>query len=135
MYEFTEIGHAPIEELRQGAVTFDPNSPESCKAFRRLVIAAETVLKQTYKCAALTAKRAETLEEEAEVWRIMSEFAESLVVALGDPKDANPDCGTPELSNLALAYRQAALERLGLLTESTACQTLQMPEGLFPPRT
>ena len=92
----------------------------------------EVTLKSTYKLAALLAKRSATLEQEAEVWRSMVEYAKGVMNALEQLKEIYPDCGTPELHNLALDYWTAATERLSLVTGAIKCQTLPMPAGLFP---
>lgn len=62
-------------------------------------------LKATYAQAASLARRAETIEQEAEIWQNMVKYAEGAMNDLG-------------LHNLALEYRDAANERLSLVNEA-----------------
>jgi hypothetical protein len=66
-----------------------------------LVAKVETVLKQTYKVAALMARRAETPEQETEVWWRMQEFSGVVIDAPQQLTKVYPKCGTPEPYSLA----------------------------------
>ena len=130
--DLARLNHEPIEEMRRTASALDPSDPDSCEIFTRQVTLVEAALKQTYKAAALLAKRTDTPEQEGAVWRRMREFADVVIEALKQLKDLYPSCGTPELYNLALDYRLAADKRLSLTNESIQCQSLPTPDGLFP---
>ena len=130
--DVTTIGRAPIDELRSIAADLNLADADSCTIFGRRVAAVETVLKQTYKFAALMVRCSETPEQEAEIWMVMSEFSGFVITALQQLKDTSPHCGTPELYDLALDYNLAAQKRHSLTAESLQCQTSQMPDGLFP---
>jgi hypothetical protein len=132
MADLTQLTRAPFEELRAAGENLDPAQFDSCAIFGKCVIRVEAVLKLAYKMAALTARRSDTLQEEAEVWKEMSELCDSLIAALKGLKDKFPDCGTPELYDVALDYKLASEKRYSLTVESIKCQTIQMPEGLFP---
>jgi hypothetical protein len=82
--------------------------------------------------AALTARRSETLEQEAEVWKEMSALGDSLIVTLKSLKEKFPGCGTRELYDVALDYKLASEKRHSLTVEAIKCETIRMPEGLFP---
>jgi hypothetical protein len=132
MDDVAQLNQEPIEELRRIAEALDPAAPDSCEIFAKEVASVETVLRQTYKAAALMARRTDSPEQEAGIWRRMQEFANRVMDALKQLKDVYPKCGTPELYDLALDYRVAADKRLALITESIQCQNLPTPEGLFP---
>ena len=135
IHDVTQLGRKPIEELRTTAEALDPSDEGSCEIFGRQVTALEAILKHTYKEAALMARRSESLAQEAEVWQAMSEFADAVMEALKQLKVTYPNCGTPELYDLALDYKLAAEKRHALTIESIKCQTLPMPDGLFPQTT
>jgi len=130
--DVARLSREPIEGLRRTAAELDPGDADSSRIFAKEVARVETALKQTYKAAALMARRTDTLEEEAEVWRRMQEFAGAVVDVLKQLTEVFPNCGTPELYNLALDYRLAADKRLANISESLQCQNLPTPEGLFP---
>lgn len=135
IHDITRLGREPIDELQSTAESLDPQGEDSCEIFTRQVVQVEVTLKNTYKLAALLAKRSATLEQEAEVWQSMVEYAKGVMNALEQLKEIYPDCGTPKLHNLALDYWTAATERLSLVTGAIKCQTLPMPAGLFPQTT
>jgi hypothetical protein len=130
--DVARLNREPIEDLRRTAAGLNPGDVDSCRLFANEVARVETVLKQTYKAAALMARRADTPEQEAEVWRRMQEFAGAVIDALKQLTEVYPNCGTPELYNLALDYRLAADKRLTNTNEAIQCQSLPKPEGLFP---
>src|SRR6266511_1539008 len=102
MTDVTQLTRAPFEELRAAGKRLDAAHVDSCSIFGKGVISVEAVLKLTYKIAALTARRSDTLQGEAEVWKEMSELCDSLLAALKGLKDKFPDCGTPKLYDMAL---------------------------------
>ena len=130
--DITRLNREPIEELQSTAESLDPQEADSCAIFARQVVQVEVTLKNTYKLAALLAKRSETPEQEAEIWQDMRKYSEAVISALNELKDTYPQCGTPGLYNLALDYRIAADARLSRIKESIQCQSLPMPDGLFP---
>ena len=130
--DITGLGREPIDELKSTAEALDPQHQDSCAIFARQVVQVETVLKQTYKAAALMARRTETPEQEAEIWRDMRKYSEAVIGALKELKETYPRCGTPELYTLASGYWDAAASRLSRINESIQCQSLPMPDGLFP---
>ena len=135
MSEVTNLTRSPVEELRFVGERLDPAKADSITLFSKRVAAVEAVLKFAYKMAALAAKRSETPEQEADVWRDMNEIADSIITILNSLKGKFPDGGTPELYDLALDYKLAAEKRYSLTLESIKCQNLPMPEGLFPQTT
>ena len=133
--DITRLNREPIEELQSTAESLDPQEADSCEIFARQVVQVEVTLKNTYKLAALLAKRSETPEQEAEIWTDMREYSEVAMNALKELKETYPGCGTPEVYKLASDYWSAADNRLSLITESIRCQSLTMPDGLFPQMT
>ncbi len=67
----------------------------------------------------------------AKLWKEMVGFCEEAINALWKLKNLYSGCGTPELYDLALDYRQQAEERYRENLEDSQCQT-PIPKGLFP---
>ena len=130
--DLTEISQASFAELEALGKELDPRAEESSRVFGKSIAAVEAILKVAYKMAVIAAKRAETLEQEAQAWQIMGEIADSVIRILESLKDKFPRCGTRELYDLALDYKLAADKRFALTNEAIECQTIPMPEGLFP---
>jgi len=132
MSDLAEAAKSPLEELRTTGEKLDPKERDSCAVFGRCVIAAETALKMAYKLAAMSAKRSQSLEEEAQIWSDMSQLCDSMIGALKALKDKFPREGTPELYELAIDYKLASEKRSSRTVEAIQCQSIPMPEGLFP---
>ena len=61
-----------------------------------------------------------------------SEICDSILKALKSLKDSRPECGTPQLYDLALDYKNAAFKRYQLNQEAIQWEKTEIPEGLFP---
>ena len=115
-----------------GASFADANDEGACAEFRHQVAVLEGTLKQTFRAATLLAKKSVELEEVADVWKRMSDFCDSVLAILSSLKVKYPDCGTPELFDLALGYEQACEDRLRDVQEEIECQKMDLPKGLLP---
>lgn len=115
-----------------GASFADPSEEHVCEAFRRQVAMLEGALRQTFRAATLMAKKSGELEEVADIWKRMSGFCDSVSVTLSSLKTKYPDCGTPELCDLALGYEQACEDRLRNVQEEIQCQRIELPKGMLP---
>jgi hypothetical protein len=82
--------------------------------------------------AAAMARKADELNEVAEIWREMSAFCQPALEILAVLKDKYPGCGTPELYDAVLDYKLAADKRYKGVQEEIACQKVDPPKGLFP---
>jgi hypothetical protein len=133
---FTEIvarNHAPVAEMqRLGARYADQKAPGASEVFRRQARLVESVLVQTYGLAASVARKAEALEEAAAVWRETSLLCNGVLAALSELRHRYPDCGAPQLYDLALDYKLSADKRFKEVQEEIACQKHPLPPGLLP---
>ena len=122
-----------LSEMAKVAASFqDPTTLEACQTFGHQVSMLEGTLKQTFRAATLIAKKGDKLEEIANVWRRMRHFCDTVLVTLATLKERYPDCGTPELYDAALDFKQACEDRLGEIEEEVQCQKIELPKGLLP---
>jgi hypothetical protein len=127
------IGLPQIEELRRVGESFaSAQEPGACDAFQKQVRLVEGSVRQTYAAAATLARRAESLEEAAEIWGAMSRFCQPAIQALSDLKNKYPRCGAPELYDLVLDFKLAADKRHKGTLEEIECLKTEFPEGIFP---
>ena len=67
------LGLPQIEELRRVGESFaSAEEPGACDAFRQQVRLVEGSVRQTYAVAATLVRRADSLNEAAEIWSAMS---------------------------------------------------------------
>ena len=83
----------------------------------------------------LLAKRTTDLRELCDIWKTASEICDSILKALKSLKDSRSECGTPQLYDLALDYKNAAFKRYQLNQEALQWEKTEIPEGLFPKST
>src|ERR1043166_968605 len=108
----------------------DPADEESCALFRNHVRGVQSALVYTYAVIAHLSVQQKSPQEAANLWKEMIGFCEESIKVLWKLKDLYSGCGTPELYDLALDYRQKADERYHDNLEDARCQT-PVPKGLF----
>jgi len=126
------LNQGPFDEMIRTAESMDPASQNSSWRFTRCVHSCETALRQMYRASVLLAKEAENDEAEAQIWKQMVAYSDRAIQTLAKFEKIYPDCGTPELYNLALDYRNAAQERFEASLSANACQTNPAITRLFP---
>ena len=127
------VGRPQVEELQKIGDAYEgPEVPGACEAFTRQVRIVEGILVQTYGIAVAMAKKAEDLDEVAEIWAAMSRFCLSALSSLATLKGKYPYCGTPALYDMALDYKLACDKRYRGAMEELACQKMEFPKGLLP---
>ena len=131
--DILDVGQPQISEM-QRIGNFYPNSeaPGACIAFARQVRLVEGIVVQTYGVAAAMVKKADDLNEVADIWNKTSRFCHSALQILADLKYKYPYCGTAELYDLVLDYKLAADKRYKGALEETTCQKMEFPKGLLP---
>lgn len=133
--DILEVSRPQIAEMeRIGNLYPDSEAPGACEAFTRQVRLVEGIVVQTYGVAAAMSRKADDLNEAAEVWRKMSSFCQSALEILATLKHKYPYCGTPGLYDAVLDYKLAADKRYKGVQEEMACQKMEFPKGLFPER-
>jgi hypothetical protein len=131
--ELIETGRPPLTEMQRVGNAFDdPTTEAACLAFSRQVLFVKATVRQTYGHAARLARKADTHDEAAEVWRKMGAFCGSALQVLASLKDRFPDCGAGELYDLVLDYRTACETRCKRTLEDKACLAMEFPKGLLP---
>src|ERR1700683_3116991 len=85
---------AHVEEVGNSFASVD--TPGACEAFAKEVRRLESFLVQTYAVAVAVARRADNLEEVAQIWQHMGLFCTHALHSLKKLKDKYPDCGTPQ---------------------------------------
>ncbi len=110
----------------------DPDVPGACEALSRQVRLVESVVAGTYVIAVQATRKTEALEEIAQVWQAMAKLCDKALGAVSSLKGRYPYCGTPELHDRLLDYKLACTRRYEQIQEEILCQTIPMPEGLFP---
>ena len=131
--DILEMGQPQLLEMqRLGEMFSNAEAPEAGSVFSRQVRIIEGVVVQTYGVAASLTRKTDDLSEVAEIWSRMSFFCQSALPILSSLKVKYPHCGTPELYDLVLDYKLACDKRHKGVLEEIACQTTEIPRGLFP---
>jgi hypothetical protein len=121
-----------IEQTVRAADRYNPEVSASCQEFYRQVRSLESSVMCGYKIAVCLAKRTTDLKELCEIWRTASETCDAVLKALKSLKESHPQCGTPELYDLALDYKNAAFKRYQLNLEALQWEKTEIPAGLSP---
>ena len=131
--EVLAIGEPRLAEMQHVGDTFaDGESTEACTAFTQQVRNVEAAVVHSYAIAATVARKADSLEEVAEVWKKMSLFCHSALAILAKLKGKYPRCGTAELYDRVLDYKLACDKRYQGALEEKHCLTTALPTGLLP---
>jgi hypothetical protein len=131
--DILEVSQPQIDEMQRIGNSYpDATAAGACEAFTHQVRLVEGIVVQTYGVAAALAKKADDLNEVADVWNRMSRFCQSALRILADLKHKYPYCGTPQLYDLILDYKLAADKRYKGAMEEATCQKMEFPRGLLP---
>ncbi|MBU6399597.1 MAG: hypothetical protein KGS61_04715 [Verrucomicrobia bacterium] len=131
--DILRVGQPQLAEMQRiGDAYPSPEVPGACEAFTRQVNIVEAILVQNYGIAAAMTRRADDLNEVAEIWNGMSRFCQSALACLVTLKHKYPYCGTPALYDKVLDYKLACDKRYRGVMEELACQKTEFPKGLLP---
>ena len=133
--DMAEMTRGEIEQTVRAADRYNPSVTASCEEFYKQVRSLESSVTCAYKIAVRLAKRTTDLRELCDIWKTASEICDSILKALKSLKDSRPECGTPQLYDLALDYKNAAFKRYQLNQEALQWEKTEIPEGLFPKST
>ncbi len=127
------VNRCQIEKLdRVGKQLLSRDTHGWCDIFSEHVRQCQAALIHTYQIIARAAVTNESPLEAARLWRQMSEFCDLAMAKLTDLKEQYPDCGTPELFDLALDYKNASDERYEQNLQDSECLKNTPPNLLFP---
>lgn len=130
--DVAQINRERIAEMEKKARELDPTLEESNAIFAAQVRTIETCLKYSWFAFVTLARRMADPEGQCELWKRASEVCDEIIKAMQAVKRQFPHCGTPELYDLALDYKNAALERYELNVETLRWKDRPMPPQLFP---
>lgn len=130
--DLVELNQEEVLRTTEKAASLDSKAPAASAIFGQQVKALHVSLLSTYRLAAHLAKRTEDVGMLAEIWKAVSRACDEILRVLQTLKDDYPLCGTPELYDLALDYKNAANKRYELNREAVEWKNETMPAGLFP---
>ncbi len=125
------VNRCEVHAMETAGKELDPSREDSCEKFRLHVREVQSALVHTYAVIAHLSIQQSSPESAANLWKEMIGFCEEALKVLWKLKNLYSGCGTPELYDLALDYRQQAEERYRANLEDSQCQT-PIPKGLFP---
>lgn len=103
-----------------------------CDLFSQRVRSVESAIMYSYKLAASLSLRQTEPAKAAEYWRFMTELCDSALEVLKHLKNEFPECGTPELYDAVLDYRNTAQDRYDQNMSDAECLKNPPPIALFP---
>jgi hypothetical protein len=113
LHDFEETNRIEFGKLFQIAESAD-ESDETHRRFSAQANAMEGLLRTVYQSAAIMARKAESLEDTAEIWTIMVTFCDSTLASLRTLAEKRPRYTTKHLYDFALDTRNAAARRMEL---------------------
>jgi hypothetical protein len=128
--DLAELTREEVEQVAKAAGNYNPASDAG--AFPKQVRSLESLVTTSYKLAVRLAKRTTDLNELCEIWKSASEICDSILQVMKSLKDSRPECGTPQLYDLVLDYKNAAFKRYQQNLEALQWETTPPPAGLFP---
>ena len=129
------VNRCQIAELAKAGEELLPKTEHHwCDLFSRHVRDVESAIVVSYKLAASSAIRQIDPTKAAECWKFMTELCDSALAVLKRLKNEFPECGTPELYDTVLDYRNAAQDRYDQNLQDAECLKTKPPERLFPPQ-
>ena len=131
--EVIDAGRPRLTELQRAAQSLsEGGAPEPSAAFSRQLVSVETSLRQTYGLVAQMARKAESLDEVADIWQRMGSYCEAALQILTELRKKNSGSGTGPLYDLVLDYKLACDERKNRALEEKECLKMDFPKGIFP---
>jgi hypothetical protein len=125
------VNRSQIAELKKAGAELNPVADHA--RFGKHVGNVQAAVIHTYQLTAWRAIRKSDPKEAALLWKEMADLCDEALIVLNEFKAVYPNCGTPELYDLALDYRNEAQKRYFQNLEDSECPT--MPVGLFPQMT
>ena len=126
------VNRCQIAEMEKIGERFDPNQQASCAQFTDQVRNVQAVIIHTWQMTAYASLRESEPATAAKLWKEMSQLCDHALIALKRLKEKHSYCGTPELYNLTLDYKNAADKRHYQNLEDAECAQTPPPRGLFP---
>jgi hypothetical protein len=125
--DFVEMATEELEQARKTA-----KDPSDCTGFYNTVRSLESLVTTYYKCAARLARRTTDLNKLCAIWTGVVRVSDLVLKDMKTLKNTRPECGTGQLYDLVLEYKNAAFERYQQNAEDIQWETTPTPAGLFP---
>jgi hypothetical protein len=122
------VNRSQIDQLKNAGLELDPAVDRA--RFSKHVSNVQAMVVHTYQLIAWQAVRQPDPKEAARFWKAMTELCDAALTVLKEYKSVYPHCGTPELYDLTLDYRNEAQKRYIQNVEDAECA--KIPPGLFP---
>ena len=113
LQDFEETNRIEFGKLLQIAESPD-ESDENHRRFSAQATSMEGLLRTVYQSAAIMARKAESVEATAEIWKAMVGFCDSILASLRGLAEKHPRYATKHLYDFALDTRNAAARRMEL---------------------
>ena len=113
LHDFEETNRIEFGKLLRIAESPD-ESDENHRRFSAQATSMEGLLRTIYQSAAIMARKAESLEDTAEIWKAMVAFCDSTLASLRGLAEKHPRYATKHLYDFALDTRNAAARRMEL---------------------
>src|SRR5258706_292499 len=118
--------------MAKAGQTLDPSVYGSCAKFAIHVRNVQAVIIHTYQMISLMAIREQDPSKAANMWKGMESLCDMALQKLKQLKDIYPNCGTLELYDLTLDYKNACYKRYTENLQDSECLKTPLPAGLFP---
>src|SRR5665213_2575427 len=103
------VNRCQIAELKKAGSELDPAM--DCTEFYHRVRNVQSAVIHTYQLTAYASSRESDPKKAAALWKTMTDFCEDALVVLRELRVKYKSCGTSELYDLAIDYRQEAQQR------------------------
>ena len=127
------VNQCQIDRMEKVGRDMDPSQQGSFETFSQQVQQVQAAIIHTFQVAAYLSLHEPEPSAAAMIWKQVSRLCDHALAVLRQLRDKYPDCGTPQLNDLALDYRIAADNRYNQNLEDSQCKTTP-PVGLFPTR-
>jgi hypothetical protein len=127
------VNEGQLQEMCRAVHSLDPGSESTTEELQRHVKAVEAIVVYNYQLAAYNAVRLPA-EGAANEWENYLNLCNAALRTLGEAKAKFSGTSTPDVYDLALDYKAAAIERRDFNRNIIECQKLDIPAGLFPNR-
>jgi hypothetical protein len=127
------VNQRQIDELEKAGKSCELKAGDFGAEFAKNVRNLEAAVRHTYQIAAWMAGRELDSRKAALLWKTMDDFCDQALKSLKQWQEVFPNCGTPELYDLTLDYKNEAYKRYSQnLQDADECLKNPPPHGLFP---
>jgi hypothetical protein len=130
--DIARLTNDEIHQFVASAEQYRTDPEGGCADFYKKVRSLESWITTSYKFAVHLAKQTESVNELREIWKETSDICDSVLKEMKSLKDSFPQCGTVQLYDLVLSFKNAAFSRYRQHLEALQWEKEPIPAGLFP---